>query len=53
MSDDLNRKTDYQGFAHLDDVKRELLTGKFSKIVAQWDVLTFMSIGAFDDKEPI
>ena len=51
MSDDLNRKTDYQGFAHLDDVKRELLTGKFSKIVAQWDVLTFMSIGAFDDKD--
>eukprot|EP00434_Breviolum_minutum_P016525 symbB.v1.2.014565.t2/scaffold1068.1/size140200/6 len=27
--------TDYQGFAHLDDVKRELLTGKFSRIVAQ------------------
>ena len=51
MSDGLNRKTDYQGFAHLDDVKRELLTGKFSKIVAQWDVLTFMSIGAFDDKD--
>jgi len=51
MSDDLNRKTDYQGFAHLDDVKRELLTGKFSRIVAQWDVLTFMSIGAFDDKD--
>ena len=35
----------------MDDVKRELLTGKFSRIVAQWDVLTFMSIGAFDDKD--
>ena len=35
----------------MDDVKRELLTGKFSKMVAQWDVLTFMSIGAFDDKD--
>ena len=51
MSENLSRKTDYQGFAHLDDVKRELLTGKFSKMVAQWDVLTFMSIGAFDDKD--
>ena len=51
MSDALNKKTDYHGYAHLDDVKRELLTGRFKTEIAKWSVETFMSIAAFDDKD--
>ena len=52
MSKTLSDKTDYHGYAHLDDVKRELLTGRFIKNeAANWSVETFMSIAAFDDKD--
>ena len=51
MSKALNEKTDYHGFAHLDDVKRELLTGKFKQEITSWTVETFMSIAAFDEKD--
>lgn len=51
MPESLNKKTDYDGYAHLDDIKRELLTGKFRREATDWNVETFMSIGAFDDKD--
>ena len=51
MSKVLNDKTDYNGYAHLDDVKRELLTGRFNNETANWSVETFMSIAAFDEKD--
>ncbi len=51
MSKELESKTDFHGYAHLDDVKRELLTGRFHKEVSRWSVETFMSIAAFDEKD--
>ena len=51
MSKELESKTDFHGYAHLDDVKRELLTGRFHKEVSSWLVETFMSIAAFDEKD--
>ena len=51
MSSQLNSKTDYNGYAHIDDVKRELLTGRFKHDAARWSIETFMSIIAYDDKD--
>ena len=51
MSKELESKTDFHGYARLDDVKRELLTGRFHKEVSSWSVETFMSIAAFDEKD--
>ena len=51
MSKWLNDRTDYQGYAHLDDVKREHLTGGFKNEVQSWSIETFMAIAAFDDKD--
>ena len=51
MSSWLEQRTDYHGYAHIDDVKRELLTGGFRGEVQKWDVYVFMSIAAFDEKD--
>ena len=51
MSDWLEKRTDYHGYAHIDDVKRELLTGGFKREVQNWNIEVFMSIAAFDEKD--
>ena len=44
MSKELESKTDFHGYAHLDGVKRELLTGRFHKEVSSWSVETFIYV---------
>ncbi len=51
MSSWLEQRTDYHGFAHIDDVKRELLTGGYKNEVQKWNIEVFMSIAAFDEKD--
>ena len=51
MSDWLEKRTDYHGYAHIDDVKRKLLTGGFKREVQNWNIEVFMSIAAFDEKD--
>ena len=51
MCDWLAKRTDCHGFAHIDDVKRELLTGGYKREVQNWNIEVFTSIAAFDEKD--